>query len=244
LINRFRGGYVLHVDGSRGRIGFSLSGSSTALYKLITCVTSHIKNAARMKPRPPAASDNPFGGPTSRAPSQKVGPTPSRESDRVRAVTLIANVLARAAVAGYQIVPVEDVPKRWRRYHALWRSGRTLGLVRLYRNASKKTGGTIYSAAAAADFDYCKGAYQSGVRRGDAEGRSITFFSRCTGEKDWSIFYVIVGPDKAGITYLVGLLSPDKNEPLDLGDRIRRALTEIVLKQPAGHNKKPETLQQ
>ncbi len=244
LINRFRGGYVLHVDGSRGRIGFSLSGSSAALYKLITCVTSHIKNAVRMKPRPPATSDNPFGGPTARAPSQTPDTAPSPESDRVRAVTLIANVLARAAVAGYRIVPVDDVPKRWRRFHAVWRSGRTLGLVRLYRNVSKSKGRAIYSATAGDDYDQCKGAYQSGVKRGDAEGRTITFFSRCTGAKDWSIFYVIVGPDKAGITYLVGLLSPDKNEPLDLGVRVRRALTEIVLKQPAGKDKKPETFQQ
>ncbi len=240
LFNRLRGGYVLHVDAPRGRMGFSLAGSNAALVQLIRCVASRID----IKKKRPGVAGYPFAGPDRRPPGLGNDPPASAESDRVRAVTLIANTLSRALISGYEIVPLNEVPKRWRRFHALWRSGKTLGLVRLYRDSSRKTGRTIYSAAAAADFDHCKGAYQSGVKRGDADGKTITFFSRCVGEPDWSLYYIVIGPDRTGVTYLVGLFSPDKNEPIELGERIRKALTDRVLKRQGAKKKEHEVFEQ
>jgi hypothetical protein len=237
MLDQFRGGHVLHVDAPAGRMGFSLAGSSTALVQLVRCV------ASRLDRRRPGSPD-PSTKPADRAPPRSVDTTPPSVSDRVRAVTLIANVLSRAAVGRYEILGPDEVPKHWRRFHALWRAGKTIGLVRLYRDTVSKTGRRIYSAAAGADFDDCKGAYQSGVKRGAGPGQPVTFFSRCSGKQDWSIFYVLVGPDQKGTTYLVGLFSPDKNEPLALGQRVRRALTALVLKAPDNAKKEPETFEQ
>ncbi|MEQ8696342.1 MAG: hypothetical protein RLT05_07250 [Bauldia litoralis] len=233
MLEQFRGGYVLHVDAPTGRMGFSLAGSSEALVRLVKCVANRLDRRRGPTTQP---ADR-------RAPRSDDRADPSA-SDRVRAVTLIANVLSRAAVGQYAILGPKEIPRHWRRFHALWRAGKSIGLVRLYHGSRSRTGRAIYSAAAGADFDRCKGAYQSGVKRGDRPGDPVTFFSRCSGKLDWSIFYVLVGPDSDGTTYLVGLFSPDKNEPLALGERIRRALTAIVLKKPGTARKEPETFEQ
>jgi hypothetical protein len=234
LFDRFRGGYVLRVRAPNGRMGFSLAGSNAALVRLVRCVAAHL----RRKP----GSSNPFAAPARRGRPHTAGL--DDDAARLRAVTLIANVLSRAAIGRYEIVPLDEMPPRWRRFHALWRTGKTIGLVRLYRGTSVNMRRAVYAAAVAADLEHCKGSYQSGVKRGDGPGRPTTFFSRCAGEKDWSIYYFVIGPDKSGIIYLVGLYSPDKNEPLELGERLRRAVTAIVLKKPVARQKKPEVFQQ
>jgi hypothetical protein len=234
LLDRFRGGYVLRVDAPRGRMGFSLAGSDAALRKLVGCVASHLEK----KP----VGDNPFAAPGARTP--RAGDPPGDTALRVRAVTLIANVLGRVAVGRYEIMPLDKVPERWRTFHALWRAGKTIGLVRLYRKVSPSDRRGIFAAIVDSDFDDCSGGFQSGVKRSGAPGQPITFFSRFTGEEEWALYYVVVGPDKAGTTYLVGLYSPDRNEPLDLGDRVRRALTALVMKTPEKEKPTPETFQQ
>lgn len=157
-------------------------------------------------------------------------PTKADSTRRIEAVTYAANLLVKAGFRNYRILQQKEMRKlAGNRFDVVWRTGASIGALRIYAGRQAKDFDTLAARAIVGGTRACKGGFRSGVKR-EANSPVLRFFTQCDGDDGWQALYAIVR-GKAGKAYLIVSMGnglTDRNDGLALrqvDDRLVRAMT-------------------
>ena len=221
-LRALRSGRELTVDGGNDRLQFALRGVTAALTELRNCVErwkNRDASAAAQASAEPVASVRPLSEP----------------EKRLEAMTVAANLLSRAQIAGFELQP-PDAPSRLLGHDVTWRAQNLYGSLRLVG----LDGGRVEKVPAdliSADIGDCSDKFAAEATP-NAAGKSVSLFTSCQGEKGRSFGYLVV-PRPLGGAYVISLLgTSDKAEPLrSAATALRDATAQVLerLPQPASN---------
>lgn len=195
-------GRVMRVRTRDGVLEFRLTGTFRAITRLSECVASQL--AAGRKPRGGSAfagalrgGGNAFASASRAERNPAPGTTAHQRIDRAEATVFVTNLLSRAGITGYRIIPPAQYQKyRLSNFDVLWQRadgiyGGFNGLKNMQHLDLDREGGRLISNAAAS----CKGDLASGKKRAAAkDGVEIRrIFAACrNSETDFEIHYTLV----------------------------------------------------
>lgn len=164
----------VRIDG-RSR-SYSLRGSRRAMDRLVTCVATHLANAATV-----AAAAN------------------DRTDKRLEATTLLTNVLAGIAPAGFQVVEDPQMRKDFNEPDVLWGSNEYMGMVNILDTFANYSIDEV-AALRGADMGECGAGVNIASKRDTVQGVSVfTSMIECRVEGQSPLYFTrILLPRKAG----------------------------------------------
>jgi hypothetical protein len=212
-LRALRSGRELTVDGGNDRLQFALRGVPAALTEIRNCVE-------RWKNRGVSTVSR-----ASAEPGVNVRPL-SEPEKRLEAMTVAANLLSRAQIAGFELQP-PDAPSRLLGHDVVWRAQNLYGSLRLV-GLDGRTVEKVPADLISADIGDCSDKFAADATP-NAAGKSVSLFTSCQGEKGRSFGYLVV-PRPLGGAYVVSLLgTTDKAEPLRSAASALRDVTAQVL---------------
>jgi len=212
-LRALRLGRELTVDGGNDRLQFALRGVPAALTELRNCVERWKNRDASALLR---ASAEPGGG---------VRPL-SEPEKRLEAMTVAANLLSRAQIAGFELQP-RDAPSRLLGHDVTWLAQNLYGSLRLVGLDGRTVEG-VPADLISADIGDCSDKFAAEATP-NTSGKTVSLFTSCQGEKGRSFGYLVV-PRPLGGAYVVSLLgTSDKAEPLRSASTALRDVTAQVL---------------
>jgi len=207
VFDEFRKGYVLTVEAEGRQYKFNLEGTYVALTKLINCVSDNTSVAA-------GRSDS--STPREGKPTQKQEPSPDREWPRanaerkIEAIKVVANILAQNDMSGAKILSASEVKAiapLGQDFDVVWKSGSTIGMLRVIPRSTGATIDDVSAALIAADSKSCKGEFASGSKRDEHSSEAKRAFAICkTALASVAANYTIL-PMDGGEIYLFGNLT-------------------------------------
>ena len=159
-------------------------------------------------------------------PDAATGPTPQTREEAGRLAT---NILRRANISGQLQRPDELAPNFRTKYDAVWRADGTIGTLRILAGGRASTIEKIRGDVIASDAGTCKGKFASGALPAADNSRSVTVFTSCEGEQNWSVYYIAV-PRSGGGIYLLGVFGSGEagNRLQNLTNMYRTAALEVL----------------
>lgn len=215
MLNQLRRGRGLRLNVAGSRYGFRLTGTAIGLQRLLYCVKSELA-------RERGVSLPPFGTPVRRANATRGGKMSAARAElRLRATTMVANMINRAGLRDARILTPEQAPKRMRGYDVVWRAPGVLGGLQIIPPKKHLTAERLTAALLASDAAACKGSFKSGIKT-DAlskSSRTVRLFTDCQGLESWRSLYSIMPIPKGGGFVMVGQFAEAATEKLEETDR-------------------------
>jgi hypothetical protein len=138
------------------------------------------------------------------ASSPSPAPGSARDATRAEATALVANVLSQSGIAGFRILPPNEIPKEWQANDAVWTATGVVGTVIVLPPMSDPTLEDIRSVVLVRDAKNCKGKFASGSLGNDpsAPANSAQLFTACdASDGSWTAYYTAI-PRRAGGFYV------------------------------------------
>jgi hypothetical protein len=218
LFQRFRQGYQLRVAAAGQVFAFNLTGTSQVLPALLRCVQANLQPYGTT-----TVAANPFAAP---APANTAGQRSNGAGQgrpaayRAEALSLAANILGSAGIAGFQIAEGDGF------VDASWRANNLFGMVRI---EPKDPPSLISAGMIAVDAAGCKSKFASGSIPAGNNNDVPRMFTKCgDGEQGYTVFYFIL-PRKAGGYYVIGTGASGAEEPTrEVESDIRQATLKVM----------------
>lgn len=204
---------LMNVGGTQ--YTFRLTGTAVGLQRLLYCVRYELalERGVRLPP---------FGTPVRRANATRGGKMSAARAElRLRATTMVANMINRAGLRNTRILAPEEAPKRMRGYDVVWRGPGVLGGLQIIPPTKHMTAERLTAALMASDAASCKGAFKSGLKT-DAltkSSRAVRLFTDCRGLESWRSLYSILPIPKGGGYIMVGQFAEAATDTLEETDR-------------------------
>lgn len=130
-----------------------------------------------------------------------LGPTPDSRAE----ATEIATDILRRANFTFEFQKPEQLSGELRdKYDVVWRADGILGTLRILAGPRAATVEKIRSDVIASDATTCKGKFASGALPAMSGSQSVTIFTSCESDRNWSTYYIAV-PRRKGGSYLLGI---------------------------------------
>jgi len=228
VFDLMRKGFQMTVLAQGNQYQFNLDGTYAALTELVSCVNRFVQPA-----RPPAPIVGAANSPQTSIPSLTA-------EQRLKATTLVANLLSQGDLAGYRILSAKDVEElkipELATWHVAWRAEDVFGVMKIIPASAAQSASTISTALISDDSRGCgAGKFASGTNPDDKSPGTVRSFTACKTDKlSYEIHYIIVPRDDGGF-YLFGTFgrSPSGNQAtnnVDHVDGLLRAAVFGVLK--------------
>lgn len=205
LFEDFQKGYELAVMTQGQTFRFSLTDSSAALSRALSCA---IRNA----PGASASTTNPFAGrnanndPFGRSATQTLS-DPVTAPFHADAVAFAANLLSVAGVPGYRILSRDELSEGLQPYDAVWVAGDVAGTVKVVAAKDASTADEIATIVVALGSSRCKGKFAS-ARLPSADGSgSVRIKSACQTAESTTQDENIIVARRGGGHYNLGIFS-------------------------------------
>lgn len=144
----------------------------------------------------------PRRNPVQNAVAPATGPTPE---SRAEATTIASDILRRANITDFQIQRPEDQAENFRRkYDVVWKADGVTGTLRVLAGNRAANVEAIRADVISSDVSACKGKFASGALPAMPGSQSISIFTSCDGQTNWSIYYIAV-PRRQGGSYLLAV---------------------------------------
>lgn len=144
----------------------------------------------------------PQRNPTQTAPSPATGPSPE---SRAEAQRIASDILRRANITEFKFQTPEDLRGNFTAHDVVWNADGVTGTLRILAGDRATTLEKIRAEVIASDVGSCNGKFASGALPAMSGSTSISIFTSCEGEKNWSTYYIAV-PRRDGGSYLLSVV--------------------------------------
>lgn len=217
FLMRLRTGRTLRIRFDSRDYTFALTGVSLAVPRLRHCARAEL--ARERGVRPPRFGKPPPAVARTRPAKRKRSAT-RRANLRLKATTMVANMINQSGLRNYRILDLDRVPKSLRHYDVVWRGPDVIGGLRFVTARRGLTATRLTAALLAGDAAACKGTFKSGLKSNNPakSPQAVRAFTQCEGPDGWRALYSILPRPKGGFV-LVRQVSIGRPEQLEDADR-------------------------
>lgn len=222
LFQKFRKGNRLTVAAAGQTFHFSLTDTAQLLPALMRCVAANV-------PLPPGSmAKNPFAA-ANTAPLDASAPR-SSVSSHGEATALMANVLSRSGIPGFELIAPAEIPTSLKA-DAVWKAGKTVGTLQIVESSKLQD---VPAQLIASDAKSCRGEYFSGSAPDEnGDGSVARVFTGCRSKETTTTIYYVAVPRPKGGFYLFATLDDGRGEAgtqpaKELDASIRKAVFQTV----------------
>jgi hypothetical protein len=131
---------------------------------------------------------------------------------RIEAGNIAVSMLNRGGMTGYRMLTPAEAPGPVKEHHAVWSLDGLIGTMRVLGSETGLNLEQIRGQLLSSDSASCKGKFASGVAPDQGRPQTISLFTQCEGETEFSAFYIAV-PRSSGGFYLLSVVGGrDKGE--------------------------------
>jgi hypothetical protein len=219
LFNKFRRGGSLRLSEQRASYTFDLTDTSKVLPALVQCVNASL-NPTPMQTAQLAPHARPTAGAAARA-----------RDNRAEATAIVANLLSRAGVRGFQITPAGQDEIGWKADVA-WTAEKVSGALFILEDPQLRTPSDTTPVLIALMAQACKGTFLSGALPDEGGGVQQTrVFTNCKSANSALTVYFLTIARRRGGHYVFATTSAGVETPAKEADAsIRSAVLRVLPK--------------
>ena len=203
LFESFRHGHQLHVNAAGETFVFDLNNSSKALAAALECTRRYVAGSRMVL--------GPF------SPAQPALPQPQLpqgHEHRAEATTIVAHVLSSAGIAGFRVLPREQMLAALQQHDAIWLAdGGLSGLLNIESSPSFSNAEQVATSLMAGDARTCRGAFASGRYPTEPETGSARLVTACSNTEKPSHVNYTIAPRLRGGFYVFAIVGSPEGVP-------------------------------
>ena len=189
IFEEFRQGYILYIDAFGDRVQFDLTGTGEALNQLLNCVRHYNVNG------------------------QANAISRASISERLAAITFVANVLSQTGAQSFKILSDSERQKLFPQQDVAWVSEEVLGFLRVVQKSDANTVRDVANLLIIGDSHACMSDFVSGVRKSHS-GYLERVYTACSEDAGTFVNYSIL-PVQQSKYYVIAHVALSSSQDYD-----------------------------